>query len=143
MEKEIIKEYTKGDMTIIWKPKTCIHSGVCVQQLPEVYQPGERPWIKHQNASKKQLMLQISACPTGALSYRIKGKSEEIKINKDMTTVKIKPNGPLLVDGQITIIDADGNEDIKEKTTAFCRCGASNNKPFCDGTHNKVGWKDS
>ncbi|MDV7138961.1 CDGSH iron-sulfur domain-containing protein [Maribacter sp. TH_r10] len=60
-----------------------------------------------------------------------------------MTTVKIKPNGPLLVEGQITIIDADGNEEVKEKTTAFCRCGASNNKPFCDGTHNKVGWKDS
>lgn len=60
-----------------------------------------------------------------------------------MTTVKIKPNGPLLVEGQITIIDADGNEETKEKTTAFCRCGASNNKPFCDGTHNKVGWKDS
>ena len=60
-----------------------------------------------------------------------------------MTTVKCKPNGPLLVEGKLVITDKEGVEHVKENITAFCRCGSSSNKPFCDGTHNKVGWKDS
>ena len=143
MEKEVTKEYHIEDLTIIWKPVKCIHSGICVQKLPRVYNPKERPWIKPHNASVAELMPQIDACPSGALSYR---NNKEIKTAKNpipMTTVKIKPNGPLLVEGNLVITDKDGVEQVKENITAFCRCGSSHNKPFCDGTHNKIGWQDS
>lgn len=43
-----------------------------------------------------------------------------------------------MVKGDCLITDADGNQILKEKNTAFCRCGASTNKPFCDGTHRKI-----
>ncbi len=72
MEKEIVKEYTKGDFTVIWKPKKCIHAEICWKTLPEVYDPKGKPWIKPENASVDALKSQISKCPSGALSYHIK-----------------------------------------------------------------------
>ena len=58
-------------------------------------------------------------------------------------TIKIKNNGPYLVDGPFRLVDADGNEYTIEpgKKVNLCRCGASTNKPFCDGTHSKIGFQ--
>ena len=70
-EQEIIKEYSNGELTVIWKPKKCIHSGICVKTLPEVYQPKEKPWVKHENATTEALKSQIDKCPSGALTYRM------------------------------------------------------------------------
>jgi CDGSH-type Zn-finger protein len=58
-----------------------------------------------------------------------------------MAQVKIRAreDGPYLVDGPAVLVDADGNESpIEGKTVALCRCGGSQNKPFCDGTHRKI-----
>lgn len=68
------KEYTNGELTIIWQPDICIHSGICVQTLPQVYNPKERPWIKIENATTDELVAQIKKCPSGALSYRLNHK---------------------------------------------------------------------
>ncbi|MBS4035310.1 MAG: (4Fe-4S)-binding protein [Ignavibacterium sp.] len=64
------KEYTNGEITIVWKPKLCIHSGVCVKTLPKVYNTKERPWIKPENASTEDLISQVAKCPSGALSIK-------------------------------------------------------------------------
>ena len=63
-------EYKAGDLTILWKPTLCIHAGVCVRSLPKVYNPKERPWIKAENATTRELVTQIAACPSGALSIK-------------------------------------------------------------------------
>lgn len=55
-------------------------------------------------------------------------------------TIKVTNNGPLLVQGDFTLIDADGRE-IPVKKAALCRCGGSTTKPFCDGTHSKIGFQ--
>ena len=68
------KEYTNGEIVIIWQPKLCVHAGVCVKMLPKVYNPKERPWVKPENATTAQLIAQIKKCPSGALSYRIAEK---------------------------------------------------------------------
>lgn len=67
---EKINEYSNDKITVIWKPKLCTHAGICVKTLPKVYNPKERPWIKIENASTKELMSQVSNCPSGALSYK-------------------------------------------------------------------------
>ena len=67
MEKEI--EYSNDDITIVWKPKKCIHAGECVKTLPQVYKPKEKPWISIEKASTAELESQIGKCPSGALSY--------------------------------------------------------------------------
>ena len=55
-------------------------------------------------------------------------------------TIKIKENGPYIVEGDFTLVDANGQE-IPKKKTALCRCGGSTTKPFCDGTHSKIGFQ--
>ena len=69
-DKEIIKEYSNGKFTILWKPKKCIHAAECVKRLPKVYKPREKPWLTIENASTQELKEQINACPSGALTYR-------------------------------------------------------------------------
>jgi uncharacterized Fe-S cluster protein YjdI len=74
MDKEIIKEYSNGELTVVWKPKTCIHAAECVKALPNVYNPKEKPWIKVENATTEELKQQIMKCPSGALSYYMNPK---------------------------------------------------------------------
>jgi CDGSH-type Zn-finger protein len=54
---------------------------------------------------------------------------------------KVMPNGPIMISGEVHIVYKDGKEETKSNV-AFCRCGHSKNKPFCDGSHAKVGFKD-
>ncbi len=136
---EKTKEYSNGEMTIIWKPETCIHSGICVKGLGEVFQPKEKPWIKIEAASTDQLIMQVKACPSGALSYYMNDE----KSNKQTpveTKIEVRENGPLLVHGTVHLTH-DNKQEVKNQTTAFCRCGASSNKPFCDGTHVTSGFE--
>ncbi len=63
------KTYSNKDITIHWKPEKCIHAGVCVKMLPKVYNPKARPWISIENANTSELIEQIKACPSGALSF--------------------------------------------------------------------------
>ncbi|TRZ41872.1 (4Fe-4S)-binding protein [Robertkochia solimangrovi] len=69
-------EYSNGEITILWKPELCQHSGICVKTLPEVYNPKDRPWIKIENASSEALIDQVSKCPSGALSIKSKIEKE-------------------------------------------------------------------
>ena len=136
---EIVKKYQKDDFTILWKPKKCIHAAICVKELPEVYDPQGKPWIKPENGSIEDLKKQIDMCPSGALSYEQEGITNE---NNNMKTeVELMKNGPLLVKGDVAIKAADGTIVNKEKMTAFCRCGASMNKPYCDGKHKQAGFE--
>lgn len=140
MEREIKKEYTNGELTIVWKPKTCIHSGECVKALPEVYNPNETPWINIKNASTEELKAQIMKCPSGALSYYMNDDNNREAETLE-TKVEILENGPLLVYGTLKVTDKNGNTETKNKTTAFCRCGQSQTKPYCDGSHVKADFR--
>ncbi len=137
MEKQIKKEYSKGDFTILWQPGKCIHSGICVQMLPGVYNPKEKPWIKPENASVSELKAQIDKCPSGALSYNAKDGNKDVQ---NTVEIDVFENGPLLIHGYLKVKDKDGQIIEKEKATAFCRCGHSANKPFCDGKHKSSGF---
>ena len=55
-------------------------------------------------------------------------------------TIKITDNGPYIVQGEFKLIDAQGNE-VPVRKAALCRCGGSTTKPFCDGTHSKIGFQ--
>ena len=55
-------------------------------------------------------------------------------------TIKVKDNGPYLIDGDVKLTDMNGNE-IPLTKKALCRCGGSTTKPFCDGTHSKIGFQ--
>ena len=64
-----VRSYTRDNLRILWRPDLCIHAGVCVRTLPDVYHPREIPWVTPENASVDALVAQIDRCPSGALSY--------------------------------------------------------------------------
>ncbi len=63
------KEYSNGELTVVWEPTKCIHAGVCVATLPKVYDPKAKPWIAVENGTTQELKNQIDQCPSKALSY--------------------------------------------------------------------------
>ena len=136
--KDITKKYTNGEVTIVWKPSVCIHSTICwkgATGLMDVFNPMEKPWIKPEGASTEKIVEQIKKCPSGALSYYFNNENAEpVKVTTD-TKIEVTPDGPLMVYGNITIKDQQGTETKKFNVTALCRCGQSQNKPYCDGSH--------
>ena len=65
---QIIKKYSNGEVTILWEPSKCIHSGNCVKNLPSVFQPKTQPWIKIEAADSSEIIATVHKCPSGALS---------------------------------------------------------------------------
>jgi CDGSH-type Zn-finger protein len=59
------------------------------------------------------------------------------------TEIKVRDNGPLRIEGDYTIVDADGNSFAVTGVTALCRCGQSSKKPFCDATHRTIGFQSA
>jgi uncharacterized Fe-S cluster protein YjdI len=78
MPGKITKTYSNSEITIVWKPEKCIHSGVCARTLPQVYNPKAKPWITIENASTEELKVQLSKCPSGALSYYLNSEKENL-----------------------------------------------------------------
>ncbi len=66
----LTKEYSNGDITVVWQSGKCIHSGNCVRNLSAVFQPKEQPWVKIDNASSDEIVAAVSKCPSGALSIK-------------------------------------------------------------------------
>lgn len=146
--REITKEYSNGEITIVWQPAKCIHATHCWKELPEVFNPKKRPWINPNGAPTDRIIKQIDRCPTEALTYYYNNKEEKNMNNKeklvsDETHVEMVPNGPLMVKGNLLIKDKDGKVELKSGTTAFCRCGGTKNPPYCDGTHIAINFKDN
>lgn len=67
--KEIVKKYTNGEVTVVWKPSLCTHSTICFRGLPKVFDPRRRPWVDPQAASTDEIIVQVKQCPSGTLSY--------------------------------------------------------------------------
>jgi len=134
------KEYSNGEITVIWKADKCIHSGNCVRGLPNVFKPKERPWIQLETANTEEIKNTVDKCPSGALSYVYNNEKDQPKQEK-ATCIQLVNDGPLIVDGHIELEGANGNKSAMSGKTALCRCGASDNKPFCDGSHKNSGFK--
>jgi uncharacterized Fe-S cluster protein YjdI len=64
------KEYSNGEITIVWQPSKCAHSGNCVKHLSSVFQPKSQPWIKMENATTAEITATVAKCPSGALSIK-------------------------------------------------------------------------
>jgi uncharacterized Fe-S cluster protein YjdI len=61
--------YPNGEITVVWKPEICVHSGICFHGLPAVFDPRRRPWVDMSGSDTEQIMEQVKKCPSGALSY--------------------------------------------------------------------------
>jgi uncharacterized Fe-S cluster protein YjdI len=137
---DVRKKYESSDIVVNWEPKVCIHVSNCVRALPHVFDPNGRPWVNVDAASADEIAAAIESCPTGALSYfRTDGAPQETP--ESPTKVEPRPNGPLLLRGDIEVIDSAGNVLRRATRAALCRCGQSSNKPYCDLSHRAAGFK--
>ncbi len=132
------KEYSGEEVTIVWQPQKCIHSEKCWRNLPEVFRYGQKPWVDPNGAEGDKIRNQIEQCPSGALTYI--GQDLQKAAEEGDLQAQLMPNGPIVVKGSIKFQHADGSTSVEENPV-LCRCGASGNKPFCDGRHKKVGFK--
>jgi uncharacterized Fe-S cluster protein YjdI len=137
--KEVVKEYSNGEVTVVWKPGVCAHAKLCWQDLPEVFNPNNRPWVVATGSSTERIVQQVKKCPSGALSYFYNDPQKEAADKGTHETheivVQAIPGGPLLIDGDISFTDENANVVHKCGKTAFCRCRQSENFPYCDGSH--------
>jgi len=128
-----IHTYDGDDVTITWDQKRCIHAAACVQGAPSVFDPDRRPWIEPDAADPDAIEAVVPQCPTGALHLTRNGTNPEP--TPDANRMSLFPNGPLLVTGDIELVDSDGETLLRDTRMALCRCGLSDNKPLCDGSH--------
>lgn len=152
-----MKEYANDKLVIYWKPEKCIHSKNCVRGLPKVFDRSKRPWINIAGASTEEIVKIIDQCPSGALSYKrasenraceneaIGNESCEkgVMMQDEAVIIRVTKNGPLLVEGNFVIEDSQGRRTISSGPVALCRCGSSKKKPFCDGSHVRIGFDDT
>jgi CDGSH-type Zn-finger protein/uncharacterized Fe-S cluster protein YjdI len=118
---------------IVYKGRLCIHSRFCVTGAPKVFLANvEGPWIHPDAMDGEELMAIARECPSGAIRYRRKdGGTEEHA--PPVNLIRVQEGGPYAFRGDLSI---DG--EAFGYRAALCRCGASKNKPFCDGSHHDI-----
>jgi CDGSH-type Zn-finger protein/uncharacterized Fe-S cluster protein YjdI len=124
-----VQRYPGSTMVVHFDGIKCIHSRHCVLDQPQVFRanlPG--PWIFPDSGSAESIAQVAHACPSGAITYeRLDGGPQESA--PEVNVLRIRENGPLALRADLSIAGA------RALRATLCRCGASNNKPYCDGTH--------
>jgi CDGSH-type Zn-finger protein len=137
------KSYVGKAITIHDNRRVCSHASECVNNLSSVFKLNSRPWINPDSARTDEIIDTIRKCPSGALSYSINDIEYRDPSERE-PMVTVSKNGPYLITGGIDLIGENikwGDGASREHYT-LCRCGASNYKPFCDGTHKTINFKD-
>ena len=138
----VARTYATERIEVTWEPRLCVHVGECFQGLPDVFDPWSRPWVRAGAAEPDDVAEVVMRCPTGALHFRrLDGGQQEEELIGDVT-LEALPDGPMQIRGKVRLVDRDGNLLREDTRLALCRCGASRRKPFCDGTHRQIGFRD-
>ena len=138
------RDYVGKEITIHDNRKICSHAAECVNNLPSVFKLGSKPWIDSDGSKMQDIINTVRKCPSGALSYSIDGiEYRDPKEQRDPILTVLK-NGPYYITGGIDLIgeNIEFGEGASKEHYTLCRCGASENKPFCDGTHRTINFKD-
>ena len=134
------RSYQAKGITIHDNRSLCAHAGHCTNGLASVFKYQREPWIDASGAAVEAIIETIRSCPSGALSYTLDGiQSEGLQQQPSITVTK---DGPYAVAGAAQLLTPSGAQGASSEHYTLCRCGASKNKPFCDGTHGSIGFKD-
>ena len=137
-----LQVYEGEGIVVTFDPSVCIHSAVCLRTLPAVFDVQQRRWIQLEHAGPNEVAAAVAKCPSGALQSVQQGqvKDSGAAAPGSRVDVTVKPNGPLLIRGPVQVTRETGEVVLKE-SCAFCRCGATGTAPFCDGSHNRIGFR--
>lgn len=127
------KSYAGAAIEVSFDAARCIHARNCWLKLPKVFDPSRRPWVDPDAASPEEIAAMVRTCPSGALTYRrLDGVESETAPGVNRAT--LRENGPLALEGSL-VVDGEAGQ-----RATLCRCGASKNMPYCDGSHADAGF---
>jgi CDGSH-type Zn-finger protein/truncated hemoglobin YjbI len=142
--------YVGQQVKILDNRGICQHSGFCSDRLASVFRVGQEPFVAPSGGRMDEIIRAVRDCPSGALSYAIDGTEARAAVDYHDTReaqIEVSKDGPYRITGAISLFDADGEEEQRNQGAsdehyALCRCGHSQNKPFCSGMHWYVDFKD-
>ena len=132
--------YAGKAITILDNRSICAHAGFCTDGLKSVFRMHTEPWIDPDGAAVAEVIATIEKCPSGALSYARNGVEPQPPRREPM--VAVTNDGPYAITGGIELVGVSFGDGASRDHYTLCRCGGSKNKPFCDGTHWNIGFKD-
>ena len=133
------KVYRGQDIEVSFDLDLCIHVAECLRGEPSVFKLNRRPWILPDSAGAAEVAEVVRRCPSGALLYHRHDGAQDEDPDGPTKVTPIK-NGPLLVTGKVEVRREDGTVEVLPRAS-LCRCGESNNKPFCDNQHIAAGFR--
>jgi len=139
-EQDRLDTYHGKTITIHDNRSLCAHAGYCTDGLASVFRMHEDPFVDADGASAEEIIEVINQCPSGALSYSIENDSQSLEPGEAF--IFIAPNGPYVVKGGVDLQETPKGKGALEGTITLCRCGASKNKPYCDGSHWDIKFTD-
>lgn len=117
----------------------CVHAGFCGTRVSNIWKLAGQT---DESVTRLQVINMVEKCPSGAITYRFDG--DEVDQEPDLPTqVAVVDDGPFWVEGGVSVTLSDGTELETRNRTTLCRCGASANKPLCDGAHKEAAFRDS
>ncbi len=134
------RTYEGEGIRVLWDSSLCIHTGRCLIAEPQVFDLARRPWVDVGAASAERIAVAVELCPAGALRYqRTDGAPEEAPPSP--TRLIPAPDGPVVARGRMRLETPDGQLLSEETRLTLCRCGRSDNQPFCDNAHRRTGFR--
>jgi CDGSH-type Zn-finger protein/uncharacterized Fe-S cluster protein YjdI len=140
MSEKTITAFPGGEIDVAWDGRLCIHVAECGQAKGDLFVAGRQPWCEPDVDTRDEVRDIVERCPSGALTYIDKSGAPETAAAEN--TVSVSCSGPLFARGDLRIEGAPEDMPGVRVRAALCRCGASKNKPFCDGSHEVAGFKD-
>ncbi|HYC32896.1 MAG TPA: (4Fe-4S)-binding protein [Gemmatimonadales bacterium] len=131
-----LQVYQAEDVTVTFDPNICIHAEECVRVLPQVFDPAQLRWIRPERAPADAVRAAVARCPSGALRATPAAGASP---SAPGVTVTVSADGPLRLRGPFRIVNDAGELLAEGDAATLCRCGATGNPPFCDGTHERIG----
>ena len=138
-----IKKFEGDSVDVAWDERLCIHIAECGRAKNELFVMGREPWCSPDIVALVEVADVVKRCPSGALTYQSKSSELENEVPPDKNTLHVTNNGPYFLRGDIDISGVPNDMEGVRFRAALCRCGQSSNKPFCDNSHDKAGFKDS
>ena len=142
--------YPGQEVTILDNRGICQHSGLCTDRLPTAFRTGAEPFVAPGGGRMDEIIRAVRDCPSGALSFAIDGREAREQAdwgNTREAAIEVTRDGPYRITGGIALTGAGGSPVARAQGAslehcALCRCGQSQNKPFCSGMHWYVGFTD-
>jgi CDGSH-type Zn-finger protein/truncated hemoglobin YjbI len=142
--------YSGVSVTVHDNRGICQHSGFCTDRLPVAFRVDKEPFVAPSGARMDEIIRAVRECPSGALSYSIDNHEARDDVDRHLQrppAVSVSTDGPYRIAGAVPLIDSGGapvarNEGVSLEHYALCRCGHSQNKPFCSGMHWYIQFRD-